>query len=141
MYKYTLEHDTVFLLKKNTFISDYVFKRDFLEIKYNKVLKSGEIFIPKGYSWDGCTPSWKFLGRWWGTPDTAKTYKGSLLHDALYQYKSEIELSRKDADSLFKQVLKLNKFSLYHIYYGAVRLLGGIMGKWKSKEYHNLKLR
>ena len=65
-----------------------------------ELTQDGKIFINgsrlNGYAWDGCTPKFEFLDFVIGTPDgrldylTEKpiTYYASLVHDAIYQYKS-----------------------------------------------------
>ncbi len=130
MYKYTLPLPVQFEINKK-----FNFESDWINISGNKIT------IPKNYSWDGCTPSWRFLGKWWGTPDSKETFYGSLLHDAIYQYKDKMVLSRKDADELFKQVLVNQKFKFASVYYTAVRLVGRIKGKWKTRTNHKLILR
>ena len=77
----------------------------------------------------------------WGTPDgmldyrTEKpiTYYASMVHDILYQYKSEVDFSRKEVDILFRIILKESKFMWWWLYYIAVRIGGGFYGKWKTK--------
>jgi hypothetical protein len=94
-----------------------------------------------GYAWDGCSPKCNFIDLIIGTPDgrldfTTEhqiTYYASMIHDALYQYKSEIRLSRKEVDLIFKLNLKKSTFKLALIYYFFVRLLGGMYGKWNTK--------
>ncbi|MFC2102462.1 hypothetical protein ACFLS7_05665 [Bacteroidota bacterium] len=96
----------------------------------------------KGYAWDGCSPKVNFIDLIIGTPDgrfdveTDKqiTYYASMIHDALYQYKEEIKISRKEVDIIFKLNLKKADFVLSGIYYFFVRCLGGCYGKWATKE-------
>lgn len=96
----------------------------------------------KGYAWDGCSPKFNFLDLMFGTPDgrfdynTGKqiTYYASLFHDALYQKKAEIGLSRKEVDVIFKLNLKKSGFMHAGIYYLAVRLFGRLYGTWKEKK-------
>ena len=72
-----------------------------------------------GYAWDGCSPKASWIDLLWGTPDgrlddrTEKpiTYYASMVHDVLYQYKHKILISRKEADILFRIILK--KADLY----------------------------
>lgn len=94
------------------------------------------IIIHKGYAWDGCTPK-KWLGIWWGVPDFPDTIMASLVHDSLIQFSEtkHFTLSRFEIDNIFKEILKLNQFTLYQIYY-----LGARFGSrfFKSK-YKNIK--
>ncbi len=77
---------------------------------------------PGGYAWDGCSPKWNCLHITWGTPDgkldynTEKpmTYYASMIHDAIYQYKDTVNISRKEADILFKLILKKITMTIKH---------------------------
>ena len=97
---------------------------------------------PGGYAWDGCSPKFIVLDLIFGTPDgkldyaTDKqiAYYASMIHDALYQFKSEINISRKETDLIFKRNLKKAGFKLAGVYYFFVRLFGGFYGKWKVKK-------
>jgi len=132
MYKFKNEEDYykfVVRFRGRSFCSDY------LEISIR-----GTIIIPKGYAWDGCTPKFTFLDLVFGTPDGAigkhgkpKTYYASMVHDALYQYKSEVPISRKEADKLFYEMLKEEDFYWSKVYYFAVRAFGWMFGKWKVR--------
>lgn len=113
----------------------------YLEIQSNgKILIFGS--VDNGYAWDGCTPKWELLDFTLGTPDgrfdylTQKpmTYYASMIHDILYQYKSEIPISRKVADQLFLKILKEADFMWARPYYVFVRIFGTFLGKWKTKE-------
>ena len=108
--------------------------------------ESGKITVKcgfeNGYAWDGCTPKWNCLHITWGIPDgkldfsTEKpmTYYASMFHDALYQFKDKGCISRKEADVIFKILMKKNRFMWWPVYYGAVRLFGGFCGKWNRKK-------
>ncbi|MCK9423698.1 MAG: DUF1353 domain-containing protein [Bacteroidales bacterium] len=106
---------------------------------YGKILVKGS--NGNGYAWDGCSPKWNILDITWGTPDgrldfeteEPMTYYASMIHDALYQYKGDAGISRKEADIIFRLILKEAGFRLWWIYGVAVRLGGGIYGHWKTK--------
>ncbi|WP_422005275.1 hypothetical protein [Roseivirga pacifica] len=98
-----------------------------------------------GFAWDGCTPkkNWKHLTI--GTPDGMLhtfgnndhkpiTYYASMIHDAIYQYKACVPLSRKVTDLIFLDMLKERKFYWTKVYYRTVRALGGIYGDWMIKD-------
>jgi hypothetical protein len=85
-------------------LKGYYIYREYLTIT------AGEITIPEGYKWNGCTLA----------PDFKKTYYASLVHDALYQYKC----GRKLADKVFYKMLKEEGFKLAWIYYAGTRLFG-----------------
>lgn len=91
-----------------------------------------------GYAWDGCSPKYRCLDLLLGTPDGAIdeeskkpiTYYASMLHDAIYQFKEEIPVTRKEADLLFYAILKKKNFFWKKVYYRCVRLFGGLYGNW-----------
>ena len=128
-YKYTLEE----YFSIRTSIIGRRFESDWLSVSYTGVIR-----IKKGYSWDGCSPKVKILGRIIGTPDgkkdektdKASTYYCSCVHDALYQYKGQHRITRKEADKLFLKMLKEFGFKLPKLYYLGVRIGGWIYGGW-----------
>ena len=132
MYKFKLETEVTF----QTDLKGRTFKSEWIELKEN-----GDITIPKKYAWDGCTPKFNFLDLTFGTPDGRMvdytypiTYFASLLHDAIYQYKKSIPITRKEADKLFYKELAKENFKLKYVYYFTVRALGWIVGRWKKKK-------
>lgn len=128
MYKFTLKKSYSCYLP---FSSE--FENEWIRIKGSKMT------INKGYSWDGCSPKVEVLDLIIGTPDGRDsngfpiTYFASLVHDALYQWKGEHGIKRKEADKLFLTMLK--GFKLKWIYYLVVRAFGGIYGTWTYKKY------
>jgi hypothetical protein len=112
----------------------------FLELFPNGELKIKGT-MSRGYAWDGCSPKKNFLNFTFGTPDgkmdylTEKpiTYYASMVHDVIYQYKGLVPISRKTADKLFYKILKEAGFIWAWLYYFAVRVAGGLYGKWKTK--------
>jgi len=126
----------------------YITKNGFLEIT-----KEGMIHINgnklNGYAWDGCTPKFVKFDLIFGTPDGRLddlteepiTYYASMVHDALYQFKDGIPISRKSADIIFYKILKEAGFKWSWIYYAGVRLAGRILGKWNTtKKVANLRI-
>ena len=139
-YKYKIRLPKTFLLKG--------FLSESFEGRFIKICKGGLIKIKEGYAWDGCTPNVNVLGLFsLGTPNGTlnlntglpSTYRASLLHDALYQYREFIPISRKDADCLFYQQLVRDNFGFAKLYYWTVRIFG-FSRDWKTKEFKNLKL-
>ncbi|MEN8825790.1 MAG: hypothetical protein ABF273_05485 [Wenyingzhuangia sp.] len=116
------------------------------ENRWIKIENNGKITLKgaqeQGYSWDGCSPKWKILGKIIGTPDgridpktnKPKTYYASMFHDAIYQYKNTqaMKISRKEADLIFLIMLKKAKFRFWRVYYLGVRIGGGFYGKWRT---------
>lgn len=98
-----------------------------------------------GYAWDGCSPKWIWRDLVWGTPDGRLhyhkdrdrykpiTYYASMLHDVLYQFKNDVPITRKEADSIFQDNLRLVRFKWSGLYFFAVRTFGWMYGKWKVK--------
>lgn len=136
VYKF-VHHEDVYI---QTNILNRGAKYEWLEIEDNgKITVKGS--NSGGYAWDGCSPKKDFIDLNIGTPDgrfdfeTEKpiTYYASLFHDALYQYKSELNLSRKEVDKLFIVMLRKPSFKLRGVYYFFIRMGGGFYGKWKNK--------
>lgn len=99
------------------------------------ITTDGQITVIKSYAWDGCTPKICILDILVGTPDGAvysttgqpKTYYASLVHDALYQFLPHgLPLTRAQCDECFLRLMERDRFALRYIYYGAVRVFGGI---------------
>jgi len=114
IYKYTLNED-ITLFYASFF--DIVFENNYIK------LSNGWITIKKGYSWNGCSPKIKLLGKIFGTPDGRNNQCKipSCYHDALYQFKIG---TKEDADFIFYELLKKNNWKLAKIYYFAVVLFG-----------------
>ena len=98
------------------------------------------------YSWDGCSPKIKFSQlSYLGTPDdiidpkTDKpyTYYASMIHDVIYQFKDIITISRKEADIIFKLLLKEYGFIIKFIIM-LLDFLGDYMVDGKPKN-HKMK--
>lgn len=136
-----------FVHRRDEYIKTNIFRRNFESSNGFISLTPDGVFringsCEEGYAWDGCTPKWEFLDLVYGTPDgrldflTEKpiTYYASMFHDALYQYKEEIKISRITADYLFYKILRESGFFWAPVYYVAVRTFGLLFGKWGSKE-------
>jgi len=144
--------ETANKLYKYVHTKDEYLRTSILGISYNhpdswlEIMPDGTIHInascKDGYAWDGCTPKWIFLDFLMGVPDgrldylTEKplTYYGSMLHDLLYQFKSDVPVSRSTADKMFCIILRDSGFKWWWVYYAAVFLFGGLFGKWKTKQ-------
>lgn len=88
--------------------------------------QNGVLTLSQGYAWDGCSPAWKFAGKWWGTPTPEATRAACLVHDALYQFLDRNYWTRAEADAAFLALMQQSGFRLAPIYYGAVRIFGGL---------------
>jgi len=83
--------------------------------------------ISDGYASDGCSPKFRFLGRWWGTPDFEETLAASHAHDVLWQYMHlpGFPFDREQADWLFLKLMQHDMFQWSWIYYRTVAIVGG----------------
>lgn len=94
------------------------------------------------FCWDGATPKFNVLDIIIGTPDgvvypdtgKAKTYYGTLLHDALYQFAPRERITRKQADLVMLYEMRKTKFKPRLLYYFTIRMLGWIW--WNKKKRH-----
>jgi len=96
-------------------------------------IEDGVMTIYAGYAWDGCSPSYKVMGLWFGVPDGAnnqqglpKAYHASLVHDFLCQYSSDILIDKLSTVKLFRQMLIEGGFSSFmaDVYATGVCLFG-----------------
>ena len=99
------------------------------------LIQDSALRVEEGYAWDGCTPSWRLPGGWWvGVPDgpcrengRPVTWAATLIHDALCQFRPEIQgLTKKATVDLFKRMLieaKAPKI-IYELYPWAVNIFG-----------------
>lgn len=83
--------------------------------------------IYERYSWNGCT----------GVPTPESTLLGSLVHDCLYQFGGLycVPWDRKQADSIFHDLMQASGFPLAGVYYAGVRLFGAIhYGRHRARQ-------
>lgn len=137
VYKYKLEED-VFI---ETRIIDKKFRNEWISLD-----ETGLLIVKKGYAWNGCSPKWKVLDLLFGTPEGVTiehkerkfrpiTYYASCVHDALYQFKNDVPVTRSEADELFFEMLHDAGFFWAVTYYFFVSCFGWIYGlKW-GKNY------
>ena len=104
---------------------------------------NGDALVLANYAWDGCTPKFSVFDVVIGVPDGVpnqvtkrpKAYYASLLHDVFYQFlDADLPLSRGQADGVFLELLKRDRFAPRLIYYAAVRMFGGtfrLFTRWK----------
>lgn len=129
-YIYTTSNPTVLFASSYNFVlpqKGKIFNSEFLTITDNAII------ISSFYSWDGCSPKWKFGNSIIGTPDFGDyTHLASLVHDALYQYSGQHHLTRDECDLIFFKLMQYTQFKYAKLYYRAVRLLGGFFWKHSS---------
>jgi hypothetical protein len=103
--------------------------------------RDGRITVTGGYAWNGCSPKVCVFDLLLGTPEGAvhretghpKTYYASLVHDALYQFlTTDAPLGRRDADAMFRQLLRAADFGPASVYWLAVRLFGWLVRRGKD---------
>lgn len=96
----------------------------------------GRITVTRGYAWNGCSPKFCVFDVLLGTPEgvvhrewlVPKTFRASLVHDALYQFLPDgLPLERRHADRFFRQLLEDADFGPAWLYWLAVRLFGGLV--------------
>lgn len=85
------------------------FSNRWLEIRHCRLA------IAEGYAWDGCSPAFKLSGGFWAGPwdgplmadGRPATWRASLVHDALCQYRAEIQgLTKAATVRLFAKMLR-----------------------------------
>lgn len=127
----------IYCHKQNYIYKSVLIPRSSFENDWFKLDYDGTIIIKGthlgGYAWDGCSPKWKFLDIYIGTPEavlnkdgSTKTYYASMVHDVLYQFRKDIKklgVKRKGADREFYNILKRDGFKLAGLYYGVVRAI------------------
>lgn len=133
VYKYKLPYDVI-IERQYTFLNKqkYVTRTAWGDIETGGSCIKLHAF--KDYAWDGCSPKIKVgsnvIGIWDGFTHSKmlkpKTYFASLAHDLLYQLLPKHNLTRKEADLIFYELLKEADFELPNFYYGAVRLFGRV---------------
>lgn len=79
-------------------------------------IQDGHLIVRAGYACDGCT----------NAPTTARNIRAAFLHDALYQFlaTNHMPISKDQADLIFYEAMRHDRFLLRGPYYHAVRLLG-----------------
>lgn len=93
--------------------------------------------------WDGCTPKFSIGQFMFGTPDGIAlkdgariTGKASKLHDVIYQNVPRDKMTRRVADYLFYEQLRIDGFTFALPYYLVVRMFG-----WKFWNKYTKKLK
>ena len=139
-----------FVHQKNFKYKTDVLKGREFDSEWLSISQKGKITVKgkngDGYAWDGCTPKVNKFDITWGNFDgklirfkprdyKPMTYYASMIHDVLYQYKSEAPVTRKEADIIFKDMLEEVKFKWRRLFYLGVRWFGGSrkFGEWKHK--------
>lgn len=117
-YRFKLTGDLVVYLNKGL--------RGFHELKNNgtvwAILNNDKLTILAGYAFDGCSPAWRFLGRWYGTPTPRAVVPAAAVHDCLRQFMGVkcLGYDRKLTDDIFHDMLREAGFPATSIYHGAV---------------------
>jgi hypothetical protein len=85
-------------------------------------LEDDKLTIMAGYAFDGCSPAWRVLGKWYGTPTPRKAVGPAAVHDCLrgYMKLACLRITRKNTDDVFWNMLKAEGFQLGDVYHGAV---------------------
>lgn len=123
-------------IKRSIYLEGVSFSNEWMTIE------DGKLMIKPGYSWDGCSPSFRIPGtQWWiGTPDGTlnpdgrpQTFYATLVHDALCQFRPNIPIDKASTVALFYDMLLEGGFKTWRaeLYATAVNLLGP--QKWLGK--------
>jgi hypothetical protein len=80
------------------------------------ILHKDTITVCSEYAWDGASVA----------PDCP--LMESCIHDALCQFREVLcfPLTKKQCDQIFYDAMKLKRFPMRGVYYGAVRIFGGV---------------
>ena len=129
---------------------DTVFFTDDLGRLWLTIGIDGTISIEPEYTWDGCSPKFKWGWLLFGTPDGAPdpvtgypyTYYASLIHDALLQWVDDPKMpyTREQIDVIFRERLREDRFPAAEMYYTAVRLNTRIRGWIKGLKDFPLRI-
>lgn len=101
--------------------------------------QGGRITVTRDYAWNGCSPKFCVFDILLGPPEGVvhvrtekpKTYYASLVHDAFYQFLPDgLPLKRHHADRFFLLLLAEAEFAPRWLYWGAARLIGGLV--WRA---------
>ena len=94
-------------------------------------ISDGKMLVRPGYAWDGCSPKAHVLGLFtFGTPDGCLrhgkpcTYRASLGHDVLCQFRKQLPLSKAASLEIFNDILKQDKWPLRRLYVAMVDKFG-----------------
>lgn len=131
VYVYCIKED----YRYNSSITGRTFENEWFKLSPDgKILVKGT--NKRGYSWDGCSPKWKWKDMYFGTPEAvlnnetsqSRTYYASLIHDVFYQFSKDAKhmISRKEVDWEFYRILKRDGFKMARLYLWGVRLGGWI---------------
>lgn len=151
-YKFTLDHTQVFeftladnydvstLNQQIKFGDKYMGSIKTVSASPNNFAKL-EITIYSGYSWDGCSPKVKLgkhiIGIWDGFTDKdtqlPQAYYGSLIHDFLLQFKSQMSksITTRLIHLSFLTILQQYNFPLSYLYYVAVNIWSFLKHSYK----------
>ncbi|HEY0743011.1 MAG TPA: hypothetical protein VGD40_16190 [Chryseosolibacter sp.] len=66
------------------------------------------------------------------------TYYASMIHDAIYQYKKEVPITRMEADFIFAKMLRQAGFMWWWLYGIAVIIGGMFYGRWARQQSQSL---
>jgi len=138
----------VYCIKENYHYESSITGRSF-ENEWVRLSPDGMILVKgtnkRGYSWDGCSPKWKWKEMYFGTPEAvinnttlqSRTYYASLIHDLFYQFSKDVEnvVTRKEVDWEFYRILKRDGFKMARLYLWGVRFAGGIW--WGNPKFIN----
>ena len=87
-------------------------------------INNGAVTVSKGYVFNGASPRWEWFGCEWGTPQGRELcgMRGFCVHDALYQFRDAIGITKKKADKIQLEIHKEDNFKPRKLYYHILRI-------------------
>ena len=89
------------------------------------------VTVPKNFEFDGASIP-RFFWRVIGTPFAPDVIIAALVHDYLYKHGHELGISRKEADTIFRSILRYEGHPKADTMYRTLRMFGASNYK-KSK--------
>lgn len=132
MYTYTNLTPFTYTCKKGTRQFNY-FTSKFISIYNNTII------IFPGYSWAGSIPFINLFGLALSLPIIGIPVRNaSMVHSAIYKYAGMHDLTKKEADKIFNDLMSHYDFKLSWLYLGALKIFGSYYWN-KSLKYNNSK--
>lgn len=91
-------------------------------------IRKGHLYAGEDYAWNGSSPK-RYIGTdrvgfWLGTPDFAKSRRGSFFHDILFQFAEVGKWDMFDCNYQFLCIMEDDGFELANQYFEAVEMFG-----------------
>ena len=135
-YKYTLAGDRTFsfhvgVLSNAVAQQHWAYENKWCALSQENGTSSLHVLVTvkvkAGYSWDGCSPKYRFMGLSWGTPDgwSDQCKDASMVHDVFCQFRQDLpRVSKSLTLCLFYNMLLAAKWPLTSLYVRIVDRFG-----------------